>query len=122
MGFSSTFRIMGFFGFRTPVFEKHSANAWGISFWVEIFLQVSGMAVGTHTIPVLTSSCPVKPLFMIYRHFSIKVIPCFFLGIPSDMKTLFTAIGKFNDVLLEWVNSKCISNFELLHLTGSIFS
>ncbi len=44
-------------------------------FNIKVFLQSRGMAKGTHRIPVLTQTCPMQDIFMVYKFIAVDMEP-----------------------------------------------
>jgi hypothetical protein len=78
-----------------------------------ILPQVGGVALGTHVIPVLSYPCPVQYIVGRNAFLLVDMKPALATltgraGVPANRKALVPAPGKFNEVLLQWSDSKNI--------------
>ena len=90
------------------------------------FDQIGRMAFCTHVIPVLQGPCPVQCMCMVDFFILIKMEPALSTGIygaciPRNAQCLQSSVRKFNQVLLQWCDTKCVADPEILQAAiGSV--
>ncbi len=92
-----------------------------------VFLQIGGMTLGAHVVPVLFTTGPVQQIVMRNEFVRIQVVPALPTigatpGIPGDRQRLYMAIRHLNQVLLQRRNAKGEFDRELLEFTVCIVS
>ncbi len=87
----------------------------GSAFWVISFLEMRGMAVCTHSIPVLSRFCPVQPVIRTFDIVRRETVPFLFFYIPGNIQTLKAAAGKWNQILLKRFYAKRVCDFKITH-------
>src|SRR5699024_9709317 len=85
----------------------------GISLCNIILLQICGMTVRTHGIPVHGISCPMQPIAVTSILLRIQGKPLPFSGIPGNIQNLQLSLSKINQILLQRLPSKGICNLIL---------
>jgi len=68
---------------------------------VVVLLQVGGVALGAHTVPVLGAAGPVQPVVRRDVLGRVEVEPTFPFGVPGDGQALVPSSWERNQVLLE---------------------
>lgn len=95
---------------------------------VVVFPDVRGVTIGTHEVPVLIDSGPMKRIFAGYFLCWIEKKPTAATliartAIPRDAQSLELASWHLNQVLLERIDAKCEFDFVIMERTvGTICS
>ena len=79
-----------------------------------ILLQVCGVTLGAHVIPVLLAPGPVQHVGMRYFLVGIKVIPTLIDYIPGDRQRLQSPIAEADQVLLKWRHAEGVGDAKFL--------
>ena len=85
---------------------------------IEVFLQVGGVAVRAHVVPVEVFTGPVQDILVVDRFIGIKMIPALssiLLGptVPAQLQHLNMAPGKLDHVLLQRINPQYVVHLEI---------
>ena len=85
-----------------------------ITFGLQIvsFLQLGGMALGTHAVPGLCPPGPVQPVCVARYVIRWKPVPRFLLDIPANSETLQSAVWKRDKILLQRICTKGVRDIE----------
>ena len=93
----------------------------GVVEWVVAFLQIAGMAIGAHGVPVLVTAGPVQGVIEAEALARIQrepALPALLPGpaVPGDGQALQTAAGAFDQVLLEGCDAEGVGDGEVCGL------
>ena len=99
----------------------------GFAFHAVVFLQIGGMTLGAHVVPVLFTSGPVQRILVRNEFVRINVVPALATlstapGIPDDGQHLYMTIGHLDQILLQRRNAKRVFDREQLEFTICIVS
>src|SRR5258708_1274430 len=88
---------------------------------VVIFLHAGRVALGAHEIPVLIKLGPVQDVVVLDLFIGIKMKPAltslfFWPAVPGDRKRLYSAIRKFDQILLQGIDAECVFHLESRNL------
>ena len=85
---------------------------------IVVFLQVGGVALGAHEIPILRAPGPVQFILVVDLFIGIQMKPplpalLFRPAVPDNRKCLQSAAGKLDQILLQWRRAERVLDFEI---------